>query len=120
MLFFLKIFVSKSLICGKILIVLEFNASEKVYDTISFSRLSSRTFLRIYMYMACLPVKKGNVPFFSCYKLLLKISSGFNVTSSGSIYFASNFWIKSGYFSFVNSYGVLPPKISLGILLIFH
>ena len=93
---------------------LNFIAREKVYVTMSFSRLSSRTLFEKLCFLACLPMKKGRDSFF----YFLNISSGFNVTSSGSIYLELSLSISSGYFSLVNSYGVLPPKISLGILFI--
>ena len=47
----------------------------------------------------------------------LSLLQGFNVTSSGAVYFEFNSSTNSGYNSLVNSYGVLPPKISLGTLL---
>ena len=46
------------------------------------------------------------------------MSFGLSVTSSGFMYFEFSFSINLGNFSFVNSYGVFPPKMSLGILLI--
>ena len=46
------------------------------------------------------------------------MSFGFSETSSGSIKSEFNFSNKVGNFSFISWYGVFPPRISLGILLI--